>query len=500
MAFDTRYVGKRVAGILLHPTSLPGPGGLGKEARGYIDFLVSAGCGAWQMLPPGPVGPGNSPYAARSAFACEPLLISIESLAADGLLDPRIDFAPIDGDQHRLDYQRLREHREPLLRAAYAEFLANSGEFRLMEFAAEHSWAEPYARFAALRELSKQPWWLWPARFHDPGDIPAAEGTALADEVRYQLFLQWAVERQWHALREYAHSRGIALYGDIPIFVDIDSADVWANQALFKLGPDGRPRVVAGVPPDAFAATGQRWGNPHYDWSAVRGSGYAWWLERMRRTLELFDAVRIDHFRGFESAWEIPADEPTAINGHWEKGPGRELFDVLADHLGRLPIMVEDLGLITPDVRALRDALGYPGMAVLQFAFGDDDRNPYLPHNQVPNQVVFTGTHDNDTTLGWYAKASEHERDHVRRYFSIDGEDIVDDLIRAAYGSVADTTIIPMQDVLQLGSEARMNVPGMGEGNWAWRFTWDQLDDGRAEWLLGLARDSGRAPGHGSAK
>lgn len=485
-------MGTRVAGILLHPTSLPGAGGIGREARTFIDFLASAGCKAWQMLPPGPVGPGNSPYAARSAFACEPLLISIESLAADGLLDTRMDFAPIDGDPHHLDYDRLRQHREPLLRAACHEFLVNGGEYRLMEFAAEHAWAEPYARFAALRELSKEPWWLWPERFHHPAGVPAPEGTALADEVRFQLFLQWAVERQWFSLREYARARGIALYGDIPIFVDLDSADVWADQHLFKLDPTGRPTVVAGVPPDAFSETGQRWGNPHYDWEAVRKTGYAWWVERMRRTLQLFDAVRIDHFRGFESAWEIPADEPTAIHGCWRKGPGRELFDVLAERLGPLPIMVEDLGIITPEVRALRDALGYPGMAVLQFAFGGDDTNPYLPHNHIANQVVFTGTHDNDTTLGWYQHAPEYERDHVRRYLSVDGEDIVNDLIRVAYSSVAETAIIPMQDVLQLGSEARMNVPGRPDGNWTWRFTWDQLEEGRADWFLELALETGR--------
>ncbi len=493
-------MGERIAGILLHPSSLPGAGGLGREARGYIDFLASAGCTAWQMLPPGPVGPGNSPYASRSAFACEPLLISIEGLAADGLIDERVDFAPVGGDQHRLDFQRFREHREPLLRAAHAEFMATGGIWRLMDFVGTHTWAEPYARFAALRDLSKEPWWLWPDRYHDPIDIPAVEGTALADEVRYQLFLQWAVERQWAALHDYARSKGVRLFGDIPIFVDVDSADAWANQSLFKLEPGGLPKVIAGVPPDAFAATGQRWGNPHYDWDAMRRARFDWWTSRMRRTLELFDAVRIDHFRGFEAAWEIPADEPTAVNGHWEAGPGRELFDVLAGELGRLPIMVEDLGLITPQVRKLRDALGYPGMAVLQFAFGDDDENPYLPHNQVANQVVFTGTHDNDTTLGWYQKATDWERDHVRRYLSVDGEDIVDDFIRSAYHSVAETAIVPMQDILQLGSEARMNVPGLGEGNWTWRFTWDQLQPGRTEWMLALARETGRVPVHGGAK
>ncbi len=491
---------ERSAGVLLHPTSLPGPGGLGSEARDFVDFLAAAGSRIWQMLPPSPVGPGNSPYASRSAFACEPLLISLPGLAEDGLLDRLTGFAPSAADPHSFDFDRLREHRAPFLRSACNEFLAGGGATALDRFHEANPWLEPYARFAALRELSDQPWWLWPGRYHDPLEFPSAGPTALADEVRYQCFLQWAVDRQWTALHLYAQARGVALYGDVPIFVDLDSADAWSNQSQFKLDPDGRPQVVAGVPPDAFSVTGQRWGNPHYDWSAMRADGFAWWVARMRRTLSLFDAVRIDHFRGFESAWEIPAEAPTAVDGHWEPGPGRDLFDALAAALGKLPIVVEDLGIITPQVRALRDALGYPGMAVLQFAFGDDDANPYLPHNQVTNQVVFTGTHDNDTTLGWYRKAPDLERHRVREYLSIDGEDIVDDLIRCAYRSIANTAIIPMQDVLQLGSEARMNVPGRAEGNWRWRFTWDQLEPGRTEWLATLARESSRYPQNRGAR
>ncbi len=493
-------MGRRASGILLHPTSLPGEGGLGPEAFHFVDFLVEAGCGIWQMLPPSPVGPGDSPYAGRSAFALEPLLISLEKLAADGLLDPRSDFTPPDADPHRHNFQRLREHREPLLRAAFAEFDTPSADSTLNQFADERPWLRGYAMFAALRELSHEPWWLWPTRYHQPGDVPAPEGSALSDEVRYQIFLQWCVDRQWQALREYARSRRIALYGDVPIFVDLDSADVWANQPFFKLDAKGSPEVVAGVPPDAFSVTGQRWGNPHYDWNAMREDNYSWWIARMQRTFSLFDAVRIDHFRGFESAWEIPAEAETAVDGHWEPGPGRALFDALADALGPLPIIVEDLGLITPRVRALRDALGYPGMAVLQFAFGDDDANPYLPHNQVRNEVVFTGTHDNDTTLGWYQKATEHEKDHVRRYLSVSGDDIVDDLVRSAYGSVADTVLIPMQDVLVLGSEARMNVPGASDGNWGWCFTWNQLRPGRAEWFAALAQETGRHAAVAAAK
>ena len=491
---------QRVAGILLHPTSLPGAGGLGREAFGFVDFLANAGCSVWQMLPPGPLGPGNSPYAARSAFACEPMLISLEKLAEVGLLDARTDFYPPDANPHRLHFDESRQHREPLLRAACREFLSAGGELHLETFVAANSWLNSYTAFAALRELSREPWWLWPERYHDPDRIPANEGTALGDEIRYQQFLQWCIDRQWSALRDYARQHGVALYGDVPIFVDLDSADAWANQDQFKLDASGRPEVVAGVPPDAFAATGQRWGNPHYDWDAMRADGYSWWTRRMERTFSLFDSARIDHFRGFESAWEIPCDAETAINGRWAPGPGRELFDSLSSNLGRLPIIVEDLGIITHSVRRLRDELGYPGMAVLQFAFGEDDSNPYLPHNQVPNQVVFTGTHDNDTTLGWYRSASEWERDHVRRYLSVDGENIVSDLIRCAFGCIAETALIPMQDVLELGTEARMNIPGYAEGNWGWRFTWDQLEPGRTEWFAQLARDTGRSREHGGAK
>lgn len=490
-------MGNRIAGILLHPSSLPGDCGLGLEARAFVDFLAAAGCSAWQMLPPGPVGPGNSPYASRSAFACEPLLISLERLAGAGLLDARSDFSPPDGDPHRLDYDRLREHREPLLRNAFAEFMSAGGRDHLEEFAASQPWLAAYATFASLRELSREPWWLWPARYHDPRSVPVEERTALGDEVRYQQFLQWCIGGQWNALRDYARHRGVSLGGDVPIFVDLDSADAWAHPGLFKLDAHGMPIVVAGVPPDAFSATGQRWGNPHYDWEAMRRDGFAWWVERMRRTFSLFDFVRIDHFRGFESGWEIPASEQTAVHGHWAPGPGRELFDVLRAELGALPIIVEDLGVITPEVRALRDELGYPGMAVLQFAFGDNDQNPYLPHNQVANQVVLTGTHDNDTTLGWYRNAGEMERHRVREYLSCDGSHIVDDLVTTAYHSVADTVLIPMQDVLVLGSEARMNIPGHPYGNWTWRFTWDQLRPGRTEWLASLALETSRAPRRG---
>ncbi|MGE0598244.1 MAG: 4-alpha-glucanotransferase [Dehalococcoidia bacterium] len=491
---------ERLSGILLHPTSLPGPGGLGEDARKFVDFLAAASCSLWQMLPPGPVGPENSPYAARSAFALEPMLISLPDLARNGLLDPDIDFTPPDRDPHNLDFEALRAHREPFLRVAHKNFTATHGPSELESFTRARPWLKPYAHFAALRESHDQPWWLWPASERDGSLEGDAIGPALTAEISYHVFLQWILDRQWNALRAYANSRGVSLYGDVPILVDLDSADVWSERGQFKLDARGMPRVVAGVPPDLFSETGQRWGNPHYDWRAMRNDGFAWWLRRMRRTFALFDGVRIDHFRGFESAWEIPASEATAIKGHWEPGPGRALFEAMASAMGKLNIIVEDLGLITPEVRALRDALGYPGMAVLQFAFAGDSTNPYLPHNHIKNQVVFTGTHDNDTTLGWYEKATPAERHSVRNYLSVDGHDIVNDLIRAAYHSVANTAIIPMQDVLELDSEARMNVPGRAEGNWRWRFTWDQLEPDRTAWLANLAEESGRAPTHNGSK
>ncbi|MGB4862145.1 MAG: 4-alpha-glucanotransferase [Tepidiformaceae bacterium] len=490
----------RTCGIVLHPTSLPGPGGLGQEARNFVDFLSNAGCSIWQMLPLGPVGPGNSPYASRSAFALDPLFISLPDLAAAGLLESTAAFAPPDRDNHRLNFEAIRAYREPFLREAHQRFLAAGGQPEIAAFEALNPWIEPYAHFAAFRDVHNQPWWEWPEPERSGAITTPPAGSELAGEISYQFFLQLTLYRQWNALRNYAHARGISLYGDVPIFVDLDSADVWNDRNQFKLDADGKPRVVAGVPPDLFSVTGQRWGNPHFDWQFMRKDGYSWWIERLRRTFALFDCVRIDHFRGFESAWEIPASEPTAVKGHWEPGPGRALFDAATKALGDLNIMVEDLGLITPKVRALRDALGYPGMAILQFAFGDDEKNPYLPHNQIANQVVFTGTHDNNTTLGWYQHASGAERDSVRRYLSVSGEDIVDDLIRCAYESVAETAIIPMQDVLELGAEARMNVPGQPEGNWSWRFTWDQLKADRAEWLANLARESRRLQPHTVAK
>jgi 4-alpha-glucanotransferase len=490
--FDTQVMSRRVSGVLLHITSLPGAGDLGPEAYRFVDFLAEAGQSVWMMLPVGPPGGSDSPYAARSAFAGDPLLVSLERLSERGWLDESAVSLPPQNDPHSLDSRAIWNHKLPRFREAFSRFMGFGGDAHLARFEAARPWLREYATFAALRELSAEPWWKWSERFRDPSGVPAYAGTSVAEEVQFHQFIQYCFDEQWRSLRTYANRKGIALWGDVPIFVDRDSADHWANQHLYKLDADGNPTVVSGVPPDAFSETGQRWGNPVYDWPANRADGYRWWVERFRRTFDMFDAVRVDHFRGFESYWEIPADEETAINGSWVPGPGRELFDRLSEAMGKLPIIVEDLGLITDEVRALRDSLGYPGMSVLQFAFGGDPNNPYLPQNHIPNQVAFTGTHDNDTTLGWWKTRGPEERANVLKELGSDGTDVVDDMVRAAFGSVAESAIIPMQDVLKLGGDARMNFPGKIEGNWHWRFTWDQPPEGRTAWLASLAEKTGR--------
>ncbi len=486
----------RHAGVLLHPTSLPGPGGigdLGPGAHRFIDLLKQAGQSLWQILPLGPPGPGNSPYAARSSFAGNPLLISLERLAEDGLLDhSRLDDAPPFPIDH-VDFEGVARWKQPLLREAFDRFDGSDPGFdRFRE--ESRSWLPGYALYMALASTLETSWRDWPGGLasRDPAALEDAR-RRLGPEIAYLEFQQWQFYRQWQALRQHATGNGIRVIGDIPIFVAYDSADVWANQHIFKLGPDLLPEVVAGVPPDAFSATGQRWGNPLYRWDVLRAEDWAWWLRRLRHTFALVDLTRIDHFRGFEAAWEIPVGAATAESGSWVPGPGREFFDHAEAHLGPLGIIVEDLGVITRSVRELRDALGYPGMKVLQFAFGDDSRNPYLPHNIPVSSVVYTGTHDNDTTLGWFQSRSSHERERILRYLAVDGHDIVSDLIRVAYGTVAEMTIIPMQDILRLDSRARMNTPGQPDGNWGWRFQWEQVDPGHVGWLRDMAVTYGRA-------
>jgi 4-alpha-glucanotransferase len=467
----------RSAGILLHPTSLPGPdgiGGIGPESHRFLDTLTASGLRIWQMLPLGPTGYGNSPYQCFSAFAGNPLLVHVPG-------------APGDFPSHSVDYPRVIVHKQALLRKATADFIPDEG---YLAFTAEQEWwLEDYALFMALKHAHGGVAWTdWDpgAALRDPGALADWSGR-LADQVEHFRREQWFFHTQFLALRQACSDRGIRLMGDVPIYVAHDSADVWANPKLFKLDDRGRLLAQAGVPPDYFSATGQLWGNPIYDWEAMRARGYAWWIRRMRAAFDLFDLVRVDHFRGFEAFWEVPGGETTAVNGQWTPGPGDDLLGAITEALGPLPIVAENLGVITPAVEALREQFGYPGMAILQFAFGTDAQaNHFQPHTYPHDLVVYTGTHDNDTTVGWWTAHGAgdstrstddvaKERDYAMRYLATDGREMQWTLIRTALASVANTALIPMQDVLGLGSEARMNLPGRQSGNWEFRFSWDQV-------------------------
>jgi 4-alpha-glucanotransferase len=488
----------RSAGILLHPTSLPGPhgiGDLGPAAYAWLDTLARAGQRWWQMLPLGPTGYADSPYQCFSAFAGNPYLISPEALVADGLLTS----AEIDGADfpaERVDFGRVIPYKVKLLERAWHNFPttpALRAEFD--SFCAAHAaWLEDFALFMALKDAHNLASWLtWePALRRRAPDALAAAAREHADRVAQHRFRQFLFFRQWQRLRDYAHSKDIRLIGDVPIFVSSDSADVWAHPELFLLDAERQPTVVAGVPPDYFSPTGQLWGNPLYDWKALKKSGYAWWVARMRATLEQVDLIRLDHFRGFEAYWEIKAGAPTAEVGQWVKGPGKALLKALKAGLGGLPLIAEDLGLITPEVDALRDGFGLPGMRILQFAFGGAAEDRFLPHNYEANTVVYTGTHDNDTSRGWYASVSAREQDFCRRYLARDAADISWDLMRAAWSSVAALAVAPLQDVLALGPEARMNTPGTPSGNWGWRFTPDKLTYGVVDRLREMTELYGR--------
>jgi len=492
----------RAAGVLLHPTSLPGPhgiGDLGSEAYRFVDFLAAGRQQLWQVLPLGPVGYGNSPYAARSAFAGNPPLISLARLADDGLLSPaELDSIPV-AQTGPVDYAAVETTKLAALRRAF-EGLARAPEALRAEFAefreANRGWLRDYGLYAALLEVHRgAPWVEWEPDLARRRPEAVAEAEArLAGEIEFHSFVQFEFFRQWTALRGYAHERGIRIVGDLPIFVAHDSADVWSRPEQFRLKPDGRPIVVAGVPPDYFSKTGQLWGNPIYNWRAMAETGYAWWIDRVRGALAQVDVLRLDHFRGFQAYWEVPATEETAVNGRWVQGPGEKMLGALRGALGELPFIAEDLGVITPPVEALRLRLGLPGMKVLQFAFGIGPRNPYLPHNYERNCVVYTGTHDNDTTAGWFASAGEGTRHAARLYLASDGRDIAWDLIRLALASVADWAIVPLQDLLSLGSEARMNTPGRLGENWSWRYEPGQLTQAVADRLAELTEVYGRAP------
>jgi 4-alpha-glucanotransferase len=475
---------KRASGILLHPTSLPGRhgiGDLGPEALRWVDFLAGAGQKLWQVLPLGPTGFGDSPYQCFSAFAGNPYLVSPEGLVEDGLLEAADLDAASTFPAERVDFGPLIEWKLALLARAHARF-RNGAAAGLRaaydDFCHQHAgWLEEFALFMALKESHGGAMWTaWERELaaREPRAL-ALERESLAEAIDSQRFRQFLFFRQWAVVRERARAAGVRIIGDIPIFVAHDSADLWAHPEFFRLDEKGRPTVVAGVPPDYFTRTGQLWGNPLYRWEVLERDGYSWWIERLRAVLEVVDVVRLDHFRGFEACWEVPAGDATAENGRWVEGPGEGFFDAVRAAFGDLPVIAEDLGHITPGVVALRDWLELPGMKILQFAFGGSARHPYLPHNHVKNCVVYTGTHDNDTTRGWYASLTAKERHLVRRYLGVDGSDIAWDLIRAGYASVADTFIAPLQDVLDLGPEARMNHPGRPAGNWTWRLRSEQL-------------------------
>jgi 4-alpha-glucanotransferase len=476
----------RSSGILLHPTSLPGPCGIGtfgQAAFDFIDFLEAAGQSYWQILPYGPVSRafGCSPYMSLSAFAGNPLLIDPGQLAEEGLLGHDCtDCAGHDSSEHLVDFDAVIPRQEKVLRSAFREFQgAGGGSGDFADFCRETDWLDDYALFRSLREeFQLRPWFAWPASLarRDPA-VLALWRERLAQQILFHKFVQFCFFSQWRRVRDHASSRGISIIGDIPIYVALDSADVWAGQDCFLLDPaTGLPTHVAGVPPDYFSETGQRWGNPLFAWNRDNGLNpglIAWWIRRFRHIFQAVDVVRIDHFRGFEAFWQIPATEGTAVNGTWVKGPGQAFFAEMGKELGELPIIAEDLGLITPEVEQLRDQLGFPGMKVLQFAFDSDERNIYLPHNyETPNCVVYTGTHDNDTTLGWFFsdRVAQTSKDRALRCcHSSVGSPVHWDFIRLAYSSIAALAVVPMQDVLGFGSDCRMNMPSTSRGNWSWR-------------------------------
>ena len=502
----------RSSGILLHPTSLPGPygiGDLGAEAYRFVDFLAASGQKLWQVLPLGPTGYGDSPYACYSAFAGNTLLINPDLLLADGLLNQEdLDNYPrLPND--RVDFERVSKAKQSLLAIAF-DYFKHYGRDGMREafdqFCSTNAgWLDDYALFCVFKEMHLGKLWSeWEPRLakHESATIEMIVPLWM-DQIEAQKFFQFLFFRQWFELKTYCHQRGIKIVGDIPIFVAEDSADVWTNPDQFKLDENGRPTVVAGVPPDYFSKTGQFWGNPIYNWDQMKTDGFAWWIKRVHAALRMFDLVRIDHFRGFAASWEIPAGDKTAERGSWVSVPGKELFHAIKLGLGDVPIIAEDLGVITPDVEKLRDELGFPGMHVLQFGFGGDANNADLPHNYRRNLVAYTGTHDNDTTVGWFSSQAgagstreaadiDREREFCLQYLNTDGSQIHWDFIRAVLSSVADTAILPVQDLLGLGNEARMNLPNSSSGNWTWRLEPSAFTEEIAGKLLELTRLFGR--------
>jgi 4-alpha-glucanotransferase len=486
----------RSSGVLLHPTSLPGRygiGDLGDSAYRFADWLYEHGQSLWQILPLGPTSYGDSPYQSLSAFAGNTNLISLDKLVDEGWLRGD-DLNDVPGfPVHEVDYGAVIEYHNAKLRQAYQQYQQHASDEQRQDFdtwyAENRDWADDYTLFIALKnDHGGRPWVEWDEglALRDPSAIADAR-TRLSDEVAMHRFLQWVFFRQWQALRAYVNAHEIRLVGDIPIFVAHDSSDVWANRDRFYLDDQGNPTVIAGVPPDYFSETGQRWGNPLYRWDVMKNQNYSWWISRMKAALTVVDLVRIDHFRGFDAYWEIPAEEETAVNGQWVTGPGIDFFHTLESELGRLPIIAEDLGEITKEVVELRDALDLPGMKILQFAWSDPT-NPFLPHNYPINCVAYTGTHDNNTTVGWWnsGEATESSRQMIRDYTNSEVYEINWTMIRLGMQSSAHSFIMPMQDVLGTGAETRMNTPGRQQGNWGWRFTAEALNNPASKRLAHL--------------
>ncbi len=521
---------KRSAGVLVHPTSFPGPygiGDLGKGAYDFVDFLRYAGQRLWQILPLGPTSYGDSPYQSFSTFAGNPLLISPDLLEEEGYLAPE-DLEEIpDFEPDSVDYGKVLKYKTGLFTKAYENFQnsATSNQKDCYKNFCERNkfWLDDYALFMSLKEYFFEKrsetidtpeykkfktstikyvpentaddmfygaaWQSWPKDIREHKESAVTEYTELlSEQIGYHKFLQFEFFRQWFELKKYANALDISIIGDIPIFVAMDSADVWGSRNLFRFNRYGYPLDIAGVPPDYFSATGQLWGNPTYNWKEHKADGFDWWIKRISYTLTMTDILRIDHFRGFDANWSVPFGSEDAVNGEWRKGPGLPLFDAVKERLGgSLPIIAEDLGIITEEVEELRDKAGLPGMRVLQFAFGDTSENPYLPHNYTTsNTVVYTGTHDNDTCIGWYQNTTEYEKDHFRRYSNVSGEEPNWDMIRLAMSSAANLAVFPIQDLLSLDSKARTNTPGIAVGNWQFRYTKDMLNLNIAQRLMYL--------------
>lgn len=494
-------INERASGILLHPTSLPGrfgAGDMGANAYLFVDWLAAGGQTYWQVLPLGEIGPGNSPYMSSSAFAGNVLLIDLHELAHQGWLDATDLLPHAEFREDRVDFSLQAPFRIERLRRAAQRFFASGNEVMRRAYddfcLAECEWLNDYAQFMTIAEQQEwRNWNQWPSQLANrEAEALILLEAVFIDKINFWKFCQWCFSSQWRQLKQYANAHGVKLIGDVPIFVAFQSADVWAHRELFKLDDAGSPEVVAGVPPDYFSKTGQLWGNPLYRWEVHESSGFSWWLRRLQFALSSFDQVRIDHFRGFAEYWEVPAGETTAINGRWMPGPGAALFSAFANAFPDLPIIAEDLGVITHEVAELRDRFALPGMRILQFAFAEDRSNHFLPHNYIANTVAYTGTHDNATMIGWWDTASDKEKEFARAYFDSDTLDIPWDMMGALSASVANTVIFPMQDVLCLSGEHRMNYPGRAIGNWEWRFTWDQLQPWQTMKLEKITAANGR--------